>query len=103
MFNRKQLPTVVHVLGQVVDGGHPSHLQPMDLRSTVPGQTDPIGKQPIREQIRAKLTYMINHGLLRPGDELGAQALARSTLSVHRLLSMPARAGPPDGRRRPSC
>lgn len=56
----------------------------MDILNSVPGLSDPIAKRNVRDQIYDKLAFMINHGLLRPGDELPAERRIAETLGVSR-------------------
>lgn len=56
----------------------------MDLLTQMAGRSEQIAKRPIRDQIREKLAYMINHGLLRPGDELPSERRIAETLGVSR-------------------
>lgn len=56
----------------------------MDLLTKLSSQSDQITRRPIRAQIHEKLGYMINQGLLRPGDELPSERRIAETLGVSR-------------------
>jgi len=56
----------------------------MQLIARLPGDSQPLGKRTVKDQISDKLIYMIHSGLLRVGDELPSERELAATLGVSR-------------------
>jgi DNA-binding GntR family transcriptional regulator len=56
----------------------------MDLLQRLPGGEPGIVRRRFKDQISDKLAYMIQSGLLRPGDELPSERQLAETLGVSR-------------------